>query len=126
LCSSKSVMVVTRNEWGGKSVKRLAPLSRRFIMWQMSMPVIGCSVSVLVLPAAVRKGTVGKAGGLDVGEQYLLEIMPDRDLARLAALLGKAERVPGRVVLKILEVQLGDSSDVDGGVDEDGEDRLVA
>ncbi len=48
-------MVVTRKEWGEKSVEIPAALSRRFIMRQMSMPVIGFPVSVFVLPTAVRK-----------------------------------------------------------------------
>jgi hypothetical protein len=49
------VIVVTRKECGEKSVGSLAALSSRFIMQQMSIGVIAFSVSVLVLPSAVRK-----------------------------------------------------------------------
>ena len=69
---------------------------------------------------------VGDAGGLDVGEQDLLEIGAHRDFAGLAAFLEKPQRVLRAVVPEALERQLGDGADAGGGVGEDGEDRLVA
>jgi hypothetical protein len=49
------VTVVTRNEWGEKWVDRPAALSRRFIIRQMSMPVMAFFVRVVVFRFAVRK-----------------------------------------------------------------------
>jgi hypothetical protein len=54
-CSSRSVTVVTRKECGEKWPGNPAALSRRFIIRQMSMPLIAFFVSVFVLRYAVRK-----------------------------------------------------------------------
>ena len=54
-CSKRSVTVVTRNECGEKCPGKPALFSRRFIIRQMSIPVIAFLVSVFVLRYAVRK-----------------------------------------------------------------------
>src|SRR5262249_5121450 len=53
-CSSRSVTVATRNEWGENCPGSPADFSRRFIIRQMSIPLIALVVSCLVRRIAVR------------------------------------------------------------------------
>ena len=125
-CSSRSVTVATRNEWGENCPGSPAALSRRFIIRQMSMPLIALVVSCFVRRnAGAEEGALGDLGGLDVAQQELLQVVPDGDLPRLAALLGEPQGVLRAVVLEVLEGQLGDGADAGGRVDQHGDDGPV-
>ena len=58
-------------------------------------------------------------------QQVLLQVVPHRDLARLAAFLGEPQRVLRPVVLEALEGQLGDRADAGRRVDEHRQDGAV-
>ena len=125
-CSRRSVTVATRKEWGENWPGSPAALSRRFIMRQMSIPLIALAVSFLVRRnAGAEEGALADPGGLDITQQDLLEVMPDGDLPRLTAFLGEPQGVLRAVVLQALEGQPGHSTHAGGGVDQHGDDSPV-
>lgn len=61
-----------------------------------------------------EEGALGDDGRFDVGGQELLQVVPDGDLPRLAALLGETQGILRPVVLQALEGQLGHGPDPAG------------
>ena len=118
--------VATRNECGENCPGSPAALSRRFIIRQMSMPLIALAVEPVRPPERrAEEGTLGDPGGLDVAAEDLLQVVPDGDLPRLAAFLGEPQGVLRPVVLEALQGELGHGADAGGRVDEDGDDGPV-
>ena len=92
----------------------------------MSIPVIAFFVSVFVLRYAVRKRRPSVILAASMYSRRIpLQVVPHRDLARLAAFLGEPERILRPVVLEALEGQLGDGADAGRRVDEHREDGAV-
>src|SRR5438552_18391653 len=83
-------MVVTRNEWGDNTPGKPASPRRRFTMRQMSTTYkafFGQLAGLLV--GRPEEGSIlagiPEPGRIQVFKDHLLDVVPDRDLARLAA-----------------------------------------